>query len=554
MQLSQQQQALIDWGRDSNGSANVIARAGTGKTTTLVEFTKTLVGRVFLGAFNKSIAMELVARVAENPNAVASTMHSAGLKLWYKMIAKSDVQERKMRDVLKAMRMYQTDKDVRDVVLDLLSFAKQSGFGVRWTGCPKFTDREAWDKLAEHHGLWEEIPGLVGGYNEDDWFAKDAESQIGKASLETKRFYRFDIITNCIAAYKRSLEICRDRLASVIDYDDMILAPLYFGLQNGGEWMRQYDWVLVDEAQDTSYTRLILAQMLLKPGGRLVAVGDPAQAIYGFAGAAPGAMDTIKAEMDSIELPLNVTYRCPKTVVTLANQWVPDFVAHEANQEGEVKEIGHRELWDLAATMDPQHDVILCRNTRPLVGIAKRLRKHMGIPCRVEGQNAKGLITLAEKWGTDITLREMELKLKEWAAVEARKFLDAGKEAKADYVRERCEILLDLMDEMDMDSAVSKLVSKIGMLFGLNERKNNPAPNVLRLCTVHRAKGREWTRVTLVGRNRYMPSKYATQAHELEQEKNLMYVAVTRAKRELVEVMVPVPKDGKKEQTDWWEL
>jgi ATP-dependent exoDNAse (exonuclease V) beta subunit len=51
-----------------------------------------------------------------------------------------------------------------------------------------------------------------------------------------------------------------------------------------------------------------------------------------------------------------------------------------------------------------------------------------------------------------------------------------------------------------------------------------------------------------------MPSKYATQAHELEQEKNLMYVAVTRAKRELVEVMVPVPKDGKKEQTDWWEL
>jgi len=74
----------------------------------------------------------------------------------------------------------------------------------------------------------------------------------------------------------------------------------------------------------------------------------------------------------------------------------------------------------------------------------------------------------------------------------------------------------------------------------------------LRLCTVHRSKGREWDRVFLVGRNQYMPSKYAKKEWEFKQEENLMYVAVTRAKKELVEVEVPVKKSGQG-QVPWWE-
>ena len=55
----------------------------------------------------------------------------------------------------------------------------------------------------------------------------------------------------------------------------------------------------------------------------------------------------------------------------------------------------------------------------------------------------------------------------------------------------------------------------------------------------------------MIGRNRYMPSPYAKKEWELQQEENLAYVAVTRAKGELVEVEVPFKKKGS--DLEWWE-
>jgi DNA helicase-2/ATP-dependent DNA helicase PcrA len=58
--------------------------------------------------------------------------------------------------------------------------------------------------------------------------------------------------------------------------------------------------------------------------------------------------------------------------------------------------------------------------------------------------------------------------------------------------------------------------------------------NAVTLSTVHKSKGREWPRVFLLGQEKYMPSKYARQAWQLEQEMNLIYVAYTRAMSELI--------------------
>ena len=58
-------------------------------------------------------------------------------------------------------------------------------------------------------------------------------------------------------------------------------------------------------------------------------------------------------------------------------------------------------------------------------------------------------------------------------------------------------------------------------------------PRNLTLSTVHKAKGREWDRVYLLGRNKFMPSKWARQEWQYQQELNLMYVAVTRANRSM---------------------
>jgi DNA helicase-2/ATP-dependent DNA helicase PcrA len=60
----------------------------------------------------------------------------------------------------------------------------------------------------------------------------------------------------------------------------MIYLPLLLNLP-----LSTYDNVLIDEAQDINATRRELAFRSIKAGGRIIAVGDPNQAIYGFTGA-----------------------------------------------------------------------------------------------------------------------------------------------------------------------------------------------------------------------------------------------------------------------------
>ncbi len=83
---------------------------------------------------------------------------------------------------------------------------------------------------------------------------------------------------------------------------------------------------------------------------------------------------------------------------------------------------------------------------------------------------------------------------------------------------------------------VADLTAALDRMFG--DTPEGEAPKVLTLCTVHRSKGREWERVYILGRNRFMPSRWARKAWQMEQEDNLQYVAVTRAKRELINVRV----------------
>ncbi len=63
---------------------------------------------------------------------------------------------------------------------------------------------------------------------------------------------------------------------------------------------------------------------------------------------------------------------------------------------------------------------------------------------------------------------------------------------------------------------------------------------MLVLSSIHKAKGREWERVFWLDRAGTCPSKWARQAWQQEQERNLMYVCATRAKEQLIEVVAAV--------------
>lgn len=79
---------------------------------------------------------------------------------------------------------------------------------------------------------------------------------------------------------------------------------------------------------------------------------------------------------------------------------------------------------------------------------------------------------------------------------------------------------------------VSDLIHKIETLFA-DVKPGAPQAHVV-LCTVHKAKGLEWQKVFILDFDKYMPSRFATSAWQRRQEKNLIYVAITRSMDTLV--------------------
>jgi superfamily I DNA/RNA helicase len=539
IKLSDKQQAVINWALDQKGSLNLVARAGCGKTFTLMALVKAIVaankGEVFLGAYNKAIATELQEKLKKEgidwKKASAGTMHSAGYSAWKRVAKDVQINGKKIENLVVALRDECETKALQSETIQLatklrakasacelyknfvckaVSLAKQSAFGL----ITPMDDRRAWEDMVDHFGLADDL----------------ADEGVEETSALS------EAISLCICILKRS--IAQDR--EVIDFDDMILAPL---VHKAKIWPK--DWVLIDEAQDTNAARRALALAMLKPvTGRLVAVGDPAQAIYGFTGADSDAMELLRRQLGSQILPLNETYRCPKAVVKFANQWVPDLIALPEAPDGLHRFVSTNfepglfpphftDLWAEGLTIG---DAVLCRNTKPLVEFAYTLLRK-GIPCFVEGKEiGQGLVKLAKRWKVK-TLPALVKKLESYQAAETTKWLAKGREEMVAAVEDKVATLRVLIDKQTEEghNKVESLYDFINALFG--DTKDGEKPRGVLLSTVHKSKGREWDRVYILNRELYMPSKWARKPWQIEQENNLLYVAATRAKRELIDIV-----------------
>ncbi|HEV8176932.1 MAG TPA: ATP-dependent helicase [Gemmatimonadales bacterium] len=499
---SPQQAAIFDFITTGRGSANVEAVAGAGKTTTLEQALSRTTGSVAFCAYNKKIATEIQSRVARLPGDVqqrvtAGTFHSFGNKAMYRAFGKVPLNDKKTLGILVALAV---PEQFHEFCVKAVSLAKQMAVGVLCS----YDDQAAWWGMVNHHEL-------------DESLSSDGVTEVGRDLLVTTG------IRYAIAALKESVA----RNPKEIDFDDMIYGPLVHDLK---VW--QHDWVFVDEAQDTNPARRALAKKLLKPGGRAVFVGDSRQAIYGFTGADANAMDLIAQQFGCIALPLTVTYRCPKAVVAHAHKWVSHIEAHPSAPEGDVGQMDHA----IFAALTPRPtDVILCRNTKPLVQLAYGYIRR-GVACHVEGREiGRGLLALAGKW--KVTRLDALLKrLESYLETETARLLGKGQEQRADALADRVGTLAVLCEALPAGSTVNDLRDLINRMFA--DTADGQPQDRLTLSTIHKAKGREWNRVYLYGRNLYQPSPYARQDWQLGQEDNLCYVAVTRAKATLIEVVV----------------
>ena len=494
--LSEQQVTILDWVKNGKGNAIVEAVAGSGKTFTLVEAVKLMTGYVFLGAYNSKMGAELKQKTAGMNKVKAGTFHSAGLAAFGFRYGFPTIEANKVKDIVSGMAENDDELVVYgDFVTKLVGLAKDAGVGY----FNKIEDFTAWRELVDKHDLAEDLDGHL--------------------SVD-------DGITHAMDVLKVS-----NTNTKVIDFGDMI----YLVLKNNIR-MLQNDWVLIDEAQDTNPTRRALAKKMLKPGGRLIAVGDPRQAIFGFTGADADALDLIRDEFGTITLPLTNTFRCPKAVVRHANQWVDHITAYDTNPEGEVIAAGYDDTFgDKSTYTFTGDDAIICRLNAPLVESAFKLIRR-GVACRIEGRDiGVQLANLAGKWKV-VKLDALRNRLEGYKTREVQKAMAAGKEQKAESIADRVNclgVLVDRAEEKRLD--VAGLIAMIKEMFSDAHDKRTPK-NILVLSSVHKSKGMEWKRVFLLGRQEHMPSPYARQDWQMVQEDNLIYVAVTRAMETLIEV------------------
>jgi superfamily I DNA/RNA helicase len=496
------QEAIYSFVKDGHESLIINAVAGSGKTVTIVGSTEFTDPNLQIGfvAFNKSIATELQQRVPKHVK--AGTCHS----FWFGALRKYmgggniRVEARKTWQVIDAELGDREIEIYGAFVSKMVGLGKGHGIGYLVPNTPG-----SWADLADHHNVW----------------------------LEHEEANEMRAYELCMKILERSNHVAK--VQKIVDFDDMLYLSLIWNVRC---W--QYDMLYVDEAQDTNAVQVALFKRMLRPGGRLIAVGDPYQAIYGFRGADAQAMERIREEFGCKELPLSVSYRCAKAVVKAAQEYVSHLEWWEKSPEGRVDHLGALPITDMelkdrepVAALTGQ-DAILCRVTAPLVEQAYALIRQR-VACRILGRDiGVGLVNLVKKMNAKGIDRLIE-KLNNYMGREVAKLTSKGKEDKAQAVSDKVETLMVIINNLgENERTIPKLVQNIESLFTDNNK------GMLTLATVHKSKGLEWDRVFILGADEYMPSKWARKEWMKVQEYNLIYVAYTRAKRELY--FVPAPK------------
>ena len=482
---SDQQNDIFGWFKTSKVAKRltqnlvVVARAGTGKTTTIVEgISHAPEDSIIMAAFNKRIAEELGARLT-NPNAEAKTLHSIGFMLVREYVSGVRIAKRD------SDRMYALVNKVQPNLPDTIArlVAKLHTKGREIT--PFVTKAEELLPLAEQ---FECDP-------EPFWYHQGFGLQfICETALACMQLAKMD--------------------TKVIDFADMIYLPLV------NNWaMPRYNLGVVDEAQDMTFAQLELFKRVVDPiQGRICVVGDDRQAIYGFRGADSGSIDRLRTELDALVLKLTTTYRCGQVIVRLAQNEVPDIEAGPDNSEGIVRTLAADKLVDEAQP----GDFILSRLNAPLAGYAMQLLrsgKRAQIAGRDIGAGLKALVRKQAKNTQDVDVFMENVNV--WREKEVKRLKTLKFDTRAAMVEDQAETLYHLSEGAQ---TVRDIENVIDRLFTDIEGADN---RFITLSSVHKAKGLEADRVFMLN---------WTFRRGKQEEDNIWYVAVTRARHELIHV------------------
>lgn len=457
-----EQEAILTAVRESNVNLLIEARAGAAKTTTLLLIAQAQPMRsINCVAFNKKIAEELQSRLPEN--ATAATMNSLGHRALGRFLGRrlrletsklfklfKEEQEKLKGEDLKSSR------DSLKFVLDAVRQSKTLGY------------------LPSHP------------YGKSLISAEDFLQELEEEPTELEREL---ILTLC----KRNMETA---LQGVIDFDDQLLFSALFPAT-----FDVAPLTLVDEAQDLSPINQLMVKKMVR-NQRLIAVGDPCQAIYAFRGADENSMSNLRSMFNMERLHLTLTFRCPPEIVAEAQWRAPDMTS-AAKHSGVVQVLSH---W--SAAQIPDGAAIICRNNAPLMRTAIRLIRAGRYPELIGNDILAGLLKVLQSLGKPSdTAGKAHAAAVAWRDKQAKK--TRAKAALAD--RFACiELFLEQGTHLGDAIAYAEHLMK--------------SKGRIKLMTAHKSKGLEFDEVFILDEHLM---------RDEGQDLNLRYVAQTRAVRSL---------------------
>lgn len=494
--FSEAQDAVITEMAEGKGHLICWAGPGSGKTTTLVGgLSRGIPGKPQVTAFSRSTKADFRAAIPED-RADVNTIHSLALQA-----------------VKRAYPRIELDVDGDSLAIHTLKSAPSwNSGGPNWQELqraiallrlckaqlclPDVKRIAAIDKHAEAA-----MPSLSlrRSPSERPLLDKPAEDQELDEALEADEA--------CYAAVAHALKLVGANKA--VDFNDLIyIMALDRKVQ---PWPR--DCVIIDEAQDVTYAQERCVLKLVSATGRLIAVGDPNQAIFAFAGSDGGSLDRLTRLQGAKVLLLGESFRCPQQVIEYVRSVIPGahyLKAVPSAPLGRVNDIAH------------QSDALLALGTR-LKG-PRELATGMVI-ARSYKAMAPMWERLASTWPVAVLGEQMAASLETFISRNNRSTIMNGRWLKQKWWDRLVWLMPDVARFLapwfkDYASPLAVLDKARAIC--------QPAvlPGVVTFATAHKAKGLEAQTCVLVGRS------FDLEANKEEQ--NVYYVAATRAKDELL--------------------
>lgn len=524
MQPSPYQEAIFKhfrWARrrrEAGKSSNLIvsAVAGSGKSTTLRSALLEIVkkhpdSRVLVLQFNKHIQQEMMDKITANAkhlldNVEVKTTHSAGLKVLG--------DNGKGGKVIKN-KYYLLAKDIVQENLSLLVDAY----------------REEFKALSNAEQIRQGLKKATSQLTDISEYAimhcnQDPPLEMMIAICDVQELdYNPAILQFVPKLLKQAIKALNDRKG--LSFGEMIAGPIVTNCK-----FPTYDFVLIDEVQDLNPAQLESAIRFAGPNGIIAAFGDPRQSIMAFAGAMSDSTKRYRKGTSARRLPLNICYRCDNSILDMARILVPEIESRADCPPGLVQVATKKEVIDNSNA----GDAILCRLTAPLVSTCIELIKMRKKAYIKGGALGKGMVDICNTVGLSQPIGDFLNGLTVYQEAQAAKALKEKKsQQQKALMEEKIECIKIIGDFILQDNAngVGRNVSDM-----IDHLFSDDAPrDSITLSTIHRTKGLEFDRVFIIDFEKmpFQPSwkKEPISKEAYQQEVNIMYVAMTRAGKEL---------------------